>query len=285
MITYRIAGDGRYTRQFRQVVEASEHIMLLENKCAVIYGAGGAIGGAVADAFAREGARVFLTGRNADNVAAVAERITRSGGSAEVSVVDALDEQAVEAHLRHAVDRAGRIDISFNAIGIGYTLGVPLPELTPEVFSGPIAEVMRTQFITTTAAARHMTAKGSGVILAITAPPGRAAIADSGNFGVACAAIEGLCRQLAVDLGPRGIRVVCLRSAGSPDALQEVFAYLAEQQGTTPELFEAGVAATTLLKRLPLLAEVGNAAALMASDHASAMTGTVADVTCGTTVD
>jgi 3-oxoacyl-[acyl-carrier protein] reductase len=259
--------------------------MLLENKTAVIYGAGGAIGGAVADAFAREGARVFLTGRNIENVAAVAGRITPAGGSAEAAVVDALDQRAVEAHLDQVIDSAGGLDISFNAIGIPYTLGVSLPELTPEVFSGPIAEVMRTQFITTTAAARHMTGNGSGVILAITAPPGSLALADSGNFGVACAAIEGLCRQLAADLGPQGVRVVCLRSAGSSDALQEVFAHLAQQQGTTPELFEAGVAATTLLKRLPLLVEVGNAAALMASDHASAMTGTVADITCGTTVN
>jgi 3-oxoacyl-[acyl-carrier protein] reductase len=259
--------------------------MLLENKTAVIYGAGGAIGAAVADAFAREGARLFLTGRNPDNVAAVAERITMAGGSAEAAVVDALDQQAVESHLGQVVDSAGAVDISFNAIGIPYTLGVSLPELTPEVFTDPIAEVMRTQFITTTAAARQMASRGSGVILAITAPPGRLAIADSGNFGVACAAIEGLCRQLAVDLGPRGIRVVCLRSAGSSDALQEVFAHLAQQQGTTAALFEASVAANTLLKRLPLLAEVGNTAALVASDYASAMTGTVADVTCGATVN
>jgi len=146
---------------------------------------------------------------------------------------------------------------------------------------------MKTQFLTTTAAARHTIKKGTGVILAITASPSRLAIPNSGSFGVACAAIEGLRRQLAGELGPQGIRVICLRSAGSPDApgLDEVFRQLAEQAGISREAFEAGVAERTLLKRLPKLAEVAAVAVLMASDRASAMIGTVANVTCGETVD
>ncbi len=261
--------------------------MLLENKNAVIYGAGGDIGSAVARAFAREGARLFLAGRTLAPLAAVAEEITRAGGRAEVAQVDALDEQAVEQHLGEVVQKSGGIDISFNAIGIGYVQGAPLVEMAPQEFTQPIADAMKTQFLTTTAAARHMSRKGSGVILAITATPGRRFIPNSGNFGVACAAIESLCRQLAGELGPQGIRVICLRSAGSPDApgLDKFFRQLAELSGVSREAFEAGLAERTLLKRLPKVAEVADVAVLMASDRASAMTGAVANVTCGDTVD
>jgi 3-oxoacyl-[acyl-carrier protein] reductase len=261
--------------------------MLLENKTAVIYGAGGDIGSAVARAFAREGARLFLAGRTLAPLSAVAEEITRAGGKAEVAQVDALDEQAVEQHLGEVVQKTGGIDISFNAIGIGYVQGAPLVEMTIEEFTQPFADVMKTQFVTMTAAARHMIRKRSGVILAITATPARRFIPNTGNFGVACAAIENLCRQLAGELGPAGIRVICLRSAGSPDApkLDKFFRQLAELSGVSREAFEAGLAERTLLKRLPRVTEVANAAVLMASDRASAMTGTIADVTCGDTAD
>jgi NAD(P)-dependent dehydrogenase (short-subunit alcohol dehydrogenase family) len=134
----------------------------------------------------------------------VAEDITRAGGSAEVAQVDALDEQSVERHLGEVVQKTGGIDISFNAIGIGYVQGTALVEMALEEFTQPIADVMKTQFLTATAAARHLSQKGSGVILAITATPGRRFIPNSGSFGVACAAIENLCRQLAGELGPRG---------------------------------------------------------------------------------
>lgn len=258
--------------------------MLLENKTAVIYGAGGDIGSTVARAFAREGARLFLAGRRLPPLSAVAEDITRAGGTAEVAQVDALDEQAVEQHLAQVVQKAGGLDISFNAIGIGYVQGAPLVEMTLAEFTRPIADAMTTQFLTMMAAARHMNWKGSGVILAITATPAGSS-PTLATFGVACAAIENLCRQLAGELGPAGIRVICLRSAGSPDApkLDKFFRQLAQLSGVSREAFEAGLAERTLLKRLPRVTEVANAAVLMASDRASAMTGTVADVTCGDT--
>jgi NAD(P)-dependent dehydrogenase (short-subunit alcohol dehydrogenase family) len=261
--------------------------MLLQNKHAVIYGAGGAIGSATAHAFAREGARVFLTGRTLAPLAALAEAITQAGGWAEAARVDALDEEAVERHLSEVAWSSGHIDISFNAIAIPYIQGAPLTELSVDQFTRAIAAAMQTQFLTTRAAARQMRRQGAGVILALTATPGRLAVANSGNFGVACAAIEGLCRQLAADHGPSGVRVVCLRSAGSPDGavVSEVMRELAALEGITREEFEARLAAKTLLKRLPKLAEVANVAALLASDRASVMTGTVANVTCGEIVD
>jgi hypothetical protein len=83
--------------------------MILKNKVAVIYGAGGAIGGAVARAFAAEGTMVFLTGHTRAAVDAVAKDI---GKAAEAAEVDALDEQAIDKHLQSVIDSVGRVDIS-----------------------------------------------------------------------------------------------------------------------------------------------------------------------------
>ena len=122
--------------------------MMLKDKVAVIYGAGGDIGGAVAGAFAREGARLFLTGRQLAPVEAVAKDITTVGGSAKAAQVDTLDEQAIDQHLQSVTDTTGRVDISFNAVGIpdATILGVPLVELDLERFSFPIAAYTRSYF-------------------------------------------------------------------------------------------------------------------------------------------
>jgi NAD(P)-dependent dehydrogenase (short-subunit alcohol dehydrogenase family) len=187
--------------------------MLLENKNAVIYGAGGAIGGAVARAFAREEAKVFLTGRALAAVDAVAEEITAAGGVAETAQVDALDEQAVEKHISAMAKKAGGIDVSFNAIGIPQlgVQGIPLVELSPESFALPVTAYPRAHFLTARAAARRMVEKRSGVILTLTATPARLAAPLVGGMGAAWAAVEALSRGLAAELGPQGIRVVCLR--------------------------------------------------------------------------
>src|SRR5262245_31449080 len=123
--------------------------MMLQNKIAVIYGAGGAIGGAVARAFAREGAKLFLTGRHRDSVEVVAREIKSAGGSAEAAEIDALDERAMDKHLQAVTDKAGRVDISFNAVGIPgtKTLGVPLVELDLEQFSQPIMTYATSYFL------------------------------------------------------------------------------------------------------------------------------------------
>jgi NAD(P)-dependent dehydrogenase (short-subunit alcohol dehydrogenase family) len=261
--------------------------MLLDGKNAVIYGGAGAIGGAVARAFAREGAKLFLAGRTLDKLEAIRADINASGGVAEAAAVDALDKQSIESYLDEVVRKAGCIDISFNAIDLGDSHGAPLVEMTHEHFMLPIGNAMKTQFLTVSAAARHMIKKQSGVILAITAQAGRKPYPNSGGFGVACAAIEGLCRQFAAELGPQGIRVVCLRSSGSPDAPGVLAAMRlhAENAGISVEAMEARIAENTLLKRMPRLSDVANAAVLMASNHANGITGAVTNVTCGEIVD
>jgi 3-oxoacyl-[acyl-carrier protein] reductase len=260
--------------------------MLLKNKNAVVYGAGG-VGSAVARAFAREGAKVFLAGRTLAKVEAVVKEIAATGGVAEAAQVDALDEQAIEDHIAKIVEKAGRIDILFNAIGMQDVQGKPLTEMSLEDFTRPITIATKTQFLTARAVARRMVKQGSGVIMTITAGPVRRATSNVGGFDVACAAIESLWRSFAAELGPYGLRLVVVGSAGSPDTpdLQEMIKLHARASGKSPEEVQADLGSSTLLKRLPRVAEVANAATIMASDYASAMTGVIANVTCGYIVD
>jgi NAD(P)-dependent dehydrogenase (short-subunit alcohol dehydrogenase family) len=261
--------------------------MILKNKNAVIYGAGGAIGGAVARTFAREGAKVFLVGHTHAPLEAVAKDIADAGGVAEFAQLDAFDGQAIENYLSDVVKKAGRLDISFNAIGLGDAQGAPLVEMTQSHFALPIVNAMMTHFLTATAAARHMTKQKSGVILAITANVARMPVPNVGGFGVACAAIEGFCRQLAAEISPQGIRVVCMRSSGSPDApgVREAFKYRAKEQGVTLEEAIRLGAIDIPSRRLPLLAEVASTAVFLASDNASAITGAVVNLTGGQIMD
>jgi NAD(P)-dependent dehydrogenase (short-subunit alcohol dehydrogenase family) len=208
--------------------------MMLKNKVAVIYGAGGAVGSAVARAFAREGAKLFLTGRHRAPVEAVAKDVV-SGGSVEAAEVNALDEQAVERHLQSVIDKAGRVDVSFNAIGIPNTTlqGVPLVELDIEQFSLPIATYTRSYFLTARLAARRMVAERSGVIMTVTSIPSRTGIPLMGGVAPAMSAVEALTRDLSAELAPHGIRVVGLRPQGMPETgtIKEVFGLHAEGMG------------------------------------------------------
>src|SRR5437879_2944280 len=215
--------------------------MMLNKKIAVIYGAAGAIGGAVARAFASEGAKLFLTGHELASVEAVAKEIVSGGGSAEAAEVDALDEQAVDTHLQSVIDKAGRVDISFNAIGIPTPkIRVPLVELDVEQFSLPIATYTRSYFLTARLAARRMVANGSGVIISVTATLSRTGTPFVGGGGPAMAAVEALTRDLSAELAPHGIRVVGLRPQGMPETgrIKESFGLYAKASGMTWEQFQ-----------------------------------------------
>ena len=262
--------------------------MLLENKTAVIYAAGGAIGGAVARAFAHEGARLFLTGRNVAKVDAVAKEIAAAGSVAETAQVDALDENAVEEHLKTVVAKAGGVDISFNAIGPGPAPDrIALTDLAVDDFARPITFYTSSNFITATAAARHMSGQGSGVIVTLTAVPGRMPANLVGGSAPAWAAVEAFSRSLALEVGPAGIRVVCLRPHAIPETplIEKNFATAGPAAGVTAAQFQAMLEQGTLLKRLPTLAEVADTAAFVASDRAGAMTATVVNLSAGNITD
>jgi NAD(P)-dependent dehydrogenase (short-subunit alcohol dehydrogenase family) len=262
--------------------------MMLKNKVAIVYGAGGDIGGAVARAFAREGANVFLSGRTLRKVETVATDIKVRGGVAEAAEVDALDELAVERYVGAVAEKAGGIDISFNAIATAKSVPkLPLTELSVEDFSLPITTYTLANFLTARSAARRMVVKRSGVILTITGTPGRMGFLNVGGTSPAYAAVVALTRTLSAELGPQGIRVVCLMPNAIPETalIRESFGRYAKAAGVTPGEFQARFESMTHLRRLTTLEELANTAVFLASDHASAMTGTVANLSGGAVVD
>jgi NAD(P)-dependent dehydrogenase (short-subunit alcohol dehydrogenase family) len=262
---------------------------MLNDKVAVIYGAAGGTGGAVARAFAREGAKVFLTGRKLAPVEVVARDIVSTGGSVEAAEVDALDEQAVDKHLQSVIDKAGRVDVSFNAVGIpnATILGVPLVELDVEQFCLPITAYATSYFLTARLAARRMIPNQSGVIMTVTALHSRTGLPLVGGYGPAMAAKEALTRDLSAELAPQGIRVVGLRPQGMPETrtIRDAFEPRAKATGMTWEQWQEFLASRTHPRRLMTLEEMANMAVFMASDKASGMTGTTVNLTMGSLDD
>ncbi|MEU6351147.1 SDR family oxidoreductase [Streptomyces sp. NPDC047072] len=248
--------------------------MLLNDRTAIVYGAGGSIGGAVARAFAEAGARVHLVGRTRATLEAVAADIK----GAEVAVVDALDETAVEEHLAGV----GDVDISFNLVTRGDVQGAPLLDMPVEDFLRPVVNGTRAGFITARAAARRMAGRGSGVILTLNSGSAHGS-PMMGGTGPADAALDTLVRNLAIELGPRGVRAVGIWAAGVPETLTRE-----KLAAVNPDLDEVAVqgivdhlAGMRLTRRNPTLAEIAATAVFLASDHAGGITGTFVNATGG----
>jgi len=263
--------------------------MRLAGRTAVVHGGGGAIGGAVARAFAAQGAQVFLAGRTAGKLDAVARGIRAAGGQAHTAVVDALDEASVERHAAQVAAQAGCIDIAFNAIGVFHVQGRPLAGLALEDFELPLRTYTRSNFLTARAAATRM--RSGGLVLMLTTPAGRMAGPGFMGHSAACAAVEGMARHMAGELGAQGVRVACIRSHAIPQTLaagshaNAVFAQVAQPAGMAVEQMLEGAAAGTLLRRLPTLEQLAATAVFLASDEAGAITGAVINVNGGFVLD
>jgi NAD(P)-dependent dehydrogenase (short-subunit alcohol dehydrogenase family) len=256
--------------------------MLLENKNAVIYGGGGGIGGGVARTFALEGARVFLAGRTREKLEAVADNIRAEGGSAEVAELDALDERAVDEHARAVIAQAGSIDVSFNLIRRGDVQGTPLVEMTTDDLLRAVVNGLHSNFLTARAAGRRMIEQGSGVILHLNSASGAGAMPGMGSTGPADAATEAFMRYLAAEVGPHGVRVCGIWTAGVAETLsKEKLTEIGGKNAPEPQTAEEMIAGMAALRRIPRLADVAEVAAFLASDRAAGMTGAMANVTCG----
>jgi len=256
----------------------------LENKVAVVYGDGG-VGGVIAKAFAREGANVFLTGRTLKKLNAIAEDISAGGGSIETATLDAMDEQAVEEHMRETVMKAGKVDISFNAIGIPQKgiQGVPLTELSVENFSLPIKTYTQSHFVTAKAAARRMVKQGQGVIILHTPNASRISAPFVGGMIPAWAAMEAFCRSLSLECAQYGVRAVCLFTTGIRETalIDEVWDIHGKANGITLEQFHSVMESMTHRRQLTTIEELTNAAIFVASDEGSGITGTIFNLTAG----
>lgn len=242
--------------------------MLLSDKTAVIYGGGGSIGGAIAKAFQREGAEVFLAGRTKASLDAIAERD-------HTYEVDALDEGSVNDFVAQVIARTGRIDITCNVIGVG-DVQKPLTDLSVEEFLQPITVAMRSHFLTVRAAIPHMVAQGSGVILAFGGN-GPQTLPGLGGFKIALDAVESLRRQWSVELGQDNIRVVTLRTGGIAESMPQ------DMPGR--DEIAASFVDAAQLPHTAALADVGNVAAFVCSDLARTITNTEINISCGAIVD
>jgi NAD(P)-dependent dehydrogenase (short-subunit alcohol dehydrogenase family) len=255
---------------------------LLEDKAAIVYGAGGSIGGGVARTFAREGARVFLVGRTQETLDTVAKDITSAGGSASVAVLDATDEQAVDDHVERVATEAGSVDVSFNLISRGDAQGIQLVDMATEDLLRAVVTGLRSNFITARAAARRMIERGSGVILHLNSASGDGAMPGMGSTGPADAATEAFMRYLAAEVGPQGVRVCGIWTAGVAETLtDEKIAGVGGEGSPSARAAEEMIAGMAALRRVPRLANVAEVAAFLASDRAAGMTGTMANVTAG----
>ena len=261
--------------------------MLLKDRTAIVYGGSGAVGGAVAKAFAREGARVFIAARRLGPLEAVAKEIRAVGGNVEIAPVDALDRDAIEAHLAAIATKEAPVKLMFNAIDWGGSQGQVLTEMAFERFFWEPRNALTTWFHTGTAVARHMAQNGGGSIVGITANAGRQAFSHTGGFSVACAAVEHFLRQLAVENGPKGVRVNWVRSPGSPDApgVRAAWQLRADEWGKTFDEVHAHFAKDTPLRYITPLPQIANAAVMLASDYTAGMTATMANATGGAQVD
>lgn len=251
--------------------------MLLDGKNAVIYGAGGAIGGAVARTFAREGARVFLVGRTQSTLDAVAEDIRAAGGQADCTALDALDERAVDVFADEVAGPAGGIDVSFNLISHRDVQGTAMVEMELEDFMRPIQTAVRSTFITARAAARQMIPKGNGAILIFGGSGDPASDYNIGGFQVGLHALEAMRRQLSSELGRYGVRVVTLKTGGIPESIPA--------GDENRERIEKMLTDATMLKRTATLEDVGIAAAFAASAKARTMTAATINISCGALLD
>lgn len=263
---------------------------LLQGKNAVIFGANGSIGAAVAKEFAAEGARVFLAGRTKANLEAVAREIAAKGGEARTAVVDVLDDAGVNQLIDAVVKQTGRIDVVLDAAGPlakDYGNGKLAVDLPIEEFMVPLTTMVRSRFITARAAVRHMIKQHSGVIIFVTGSPARPHVPGATAIGAAFAAMENLAANLAFEVSPSGVRVVCIRTTANTDSrsIQDTMGFLAGQLRITKEQALAQIAQYNFLKVPATVADTANAAVLVASDRARMLTGTVVNATAGAALD
>jgi 3-oxoacyl-[acyl-carrier protein] reductase len=262
---------------------------ILAGKNALVFGAGGALAKAVAQEFAAEGAEVFLSGRTKANVESVARQITSAGGKAHVATVDAYDGAAVDGYVDNVVKEAGHVDAVFNGVGPhvrDFHTGKNGVDLKLEEFMVPVNTILKTQYNTARSVGRHMLKQGSGVIIFVTGSNARGHSEGVTALGTAFGAIETLMENLAFELSPHGVRVVCLRTTANIDSTQiQTLMEEAARSGTTREQFTDWIANQNMKKVPATTADTAKLAALLASDRVRMLTGTVVNSTAGSGLD
>lgn len=265
--------------------------MRFQGKVAVVFGGSGAIGAAVAGVLAREGAAVHLVARGKDRLDRVAQEIATAGGIAQAVPVDVLDADRLRENMSAVAANDGGIDIVVNATAFAHDQGKELAQLSAAQFSAGFTPGLMAAFGIAQAVVPHMGRDRAGVVLTVVPPAGPMAMPGHLGHIAGCAGLEAFSRALASELGPRNIRVLCLRSHAIPEALaagsytRDLFAPKAAAMGLTVEEWVQGAVGSTMLRRLPTMAQVADTIAFLASDAAGAMTAAVVNMTAGAVPD
>lgn len=254
--------------------------MLLDSRNILVFAATGAIGGETARKFAREGAHVWVSGRNRAALDALVTSIAAEGCAATADVVDATDAEAVEAYVARVAQQAGRIDGVFNGIGgRPVDLGYPASSLSQPLadFMIPLQTIVGSQFLTSRTAGKYMVEQGGGAIVILSATLSGMAAPNVAGISAACGAVEAMMRALAGEFGPSGVRVNCVRGSGMPETrtIQETVAGQIALTGQPPKM------SLPPLGRPITVAETASTAAFLMSDLSSGMTGQVVTVCAG----
>lgn len=260
----------------------------LKGKVAAVFAANGAIASEVAKSLAKQGATVYLSGRNDAALKALALEIENSGGAAYTALVDALNEDQINGQFQHIVKREGKIDIVFNGIGLradegGYA--IPSTLLPLATFMRPLEQIVGSQFLTARAGAQFMAETNTeGTILMLTASLSRIKAPCMAGITAACAAIEGLTRVLAAEFGQLGIRVLCMNPTALPETrtIQETAAAQAAGMNAPIEAVIENMGQGSLLGKMPTTKDVGALAAFLVSDTGALLNSHVVDVDYGT---
>jgi len=246
--------------------------MKLKNKVAVVTGASKGIGKAVALAFAREGASVVPASRTPAALEDVVREIRAAGGEASAVSVDVRSVDSINALVKKAVDRYGRLDLLVNNAGI--TMGGPSEDLAPEDWRAALETDLFGVFYACQAAARVMIPQGGGNIINISSVNGILAAPRRAAYCASKAAVNELTKVLAIEWADRKIRVNAIAPGYVRTELVE------------DVIHKGAISLEAILKRTPQgrNGEVGDIASLavyMAGDESSYMTGSIVNIDGG----
>lgn len=245
----------------------------LEGKAGLVTAAGDGIGRASALAFARAGARVLVSDISADKVARTAELIREAGGTAEVLVGDASQEELAEAGVARVVDLWGSLDFAHNNAGIG-TATTPFTEQDRTTWERVFAVNVFGTMCFMKHELRQMDKQGSGAIVNTSSMSGKNGSPGLSPYNASKWAVNGMTQTAALEFAAKGIRV----NAICPGAT--LTAALREWKESSPDAY-AAVAASIPMRRMGEPEEQAAAAVWLCSAQAGYITGTLLNVEGG----